>query len=109
MSDKQVKKRFQWRDREGNWHYPENMSTKHLFFTLRMIWNHSVTDEFQIEPFRRYNFGATYTQQYMAEAVTNICKELSKRNDLTNYYRYCLGLINTWCSTFSLEDHMCIK
>lgn len=81
---------FKWRDRRGQFHYPKDMETRHLFFTVRMIWNHTVPDMYQIKPFERYNFSSFYTSFYMGQAVRNILSELSTRNDLTDYYIKCL-------------------
>jgi hypothetical protein len=32
---------FMWKDDDDVFHDPERMETRHIFFTLRMIWNHS--------------------------------------------------------------------
>jgi hypothetical protein len=75
---------FQWKDRTDTFHYPKDMSTYHLFHTLKMIWNHSVPEVMKVHPYKRYNFGIFYTSKYMATAVRVIIQELSNRNDLTD-------------------------
>lgn len=43
-----AKRTFKWRTAEGEWIAPEKMETRHLFYTLRMIWNHSVPAELRV-------------------------------------------------------------
>lgn len=78
---------FEWRDREGNFHKPENMETRHLFYTLRMIWNHSMPEEFRLTPYNSYRFGDFYTDEYMKRAIRNIAAELTKRKDMTASFK----------------------
>ncbi len=73
---------FRWRDAGGNYHAPESMETRHLFYTLRMIWNHSMPEVWRIQPFRLYRFQPFYTEEYMRSAITAIGKELLSRPDL---------------------------
>lgn len=77
---------FQWRDQHGNFHEPRAMSTKHLFFTLRMIWNHSVPEPLQLKPFKHYHFSSYYTTHYMCQAVRALATELSTRKNLAPYW-----------------------
>jgi predicted site-specific integrase-resolvase len=74
---------FRWRDREGNHYLPSSMRTRHLFYVLRMIWNHSVPEPMRILPYRHYRFGKFYTAEYMKRAVLAIGRELLNRDDLT--------------------------
>lgn len=58
------------------------MDTRHLFFTLRMIWNHSAPEPLKLHPFKRYKFNRrTYTDEYMLTAVRVMLHELRKRRD----------------------------
>lgn len=84
---------FQWRDRQGNFHNPSDMETKHLFFTLRMIWNHCAPEEMKIYPFQKYAFSGFYSIDYMKEAVKILSLELSKREDMTPYFKRCIEKI----------------
>lgn len=84
---------FMWRDRMGNWHRPENMATRHLFCVLRMIWNHTMTEDAQIVPFRRYTFGPTYTREYMIRAISAMVNELVKRGDMWESHRQQLAFM----------------
>jgi hypothetical protein len=74
---------FRWRDRAGRMHAPEKMETRHVFFTLRMIWNHSAPERLKLRPFRRYTgFDASYSPDYMRRAVRALVAEASGRGDL---------------------------
>jgi hypothetical protein len=80
--------RFQWRTQEGKFLPPREMTTRHLFYTGLMIWNHSCPLELEYwkvhkKPLR-YRFGEFYTQEYMLQAARAIFAELSKRADLTS-------------------------
>lgn len=74
--------KFEWKDRDNNFYYVENMTTSHLFFTLRMIWNHTMPEEAKLRPYIKYRFGSYYKEKYMLDAVINIFHELEKRHDL---------------------------
>jgi hypothetical protein len=72
-----------WRDRKGSFHDISSMETRHLFYTVRMIWNHTSPSDLQLKPFKKYSFSKFYTQEYFAKMVKAMLIELSKRNDLT--------------------------
>lgn len=76
-------KAWEWRDKDGYFHEVSVMETSHLFFTLRMIWNHSMPEEVKLKPYKHYSFTAFYTKEYMKEAIFNIGAELFKRTDLS--------------------------
>jgi len=74
---------FKWRDRKGGMHSPADMGTAHVFFTLRMIWNHSAPEHLKLRPFRQYtSFGAHYSPDYMRRAIKALVAEASGRDDL---------------------------
>ena len=81
---------FQWRDRTGTFHDPRRMETRHLFFTIRMIWNHSAPVYMQIKPYKKYSFGPFYTREYMKDAVKFLAEELRTREDISVYYASCI-------------------
>lgn len=77
-----------WKDRENNRHRPADMKTSHVFFTLRMIWNHSMPEEVHVGgTVNRYRFGPFYTVEYMKRAVVELVSELDKRNDLAPHLK----------------------
>lgn len=59
------------------------METRHLFYTVRMIWNHTMPVQAQTATFKRYAFGPRYTKEYMLEAIRAMVPELGTRTDLT--------------------------
>lgn len=73
---------WQWMDRDGNLHDPREMETRHLFYTLRMIWNHAMPENVRLYPYKRYTFGGFCTDEYMQEAVRHIGQELLLRLDI---------------------------
>ena len=84
---------FMWKDSKEIFYRPEDMKTKHIFFTLRMIWNHAVPKDMQILPYKKYSFGSFYTKEYIKRAIKDLLSELSKRDDLTPYFKKCLTLM----------------
>lgn len=84
-------RKFMWRDTQHNFHRPQDMETRHLFMTLRMIWNHTAPYEYRIEPYRRYSFGPFYSTEYMQQAVISLSAELATREDLEPYWQKCLN------------------
>ena len=73
---------FRWRDRHGTLHDPKNMLTRHLFYTLKMIWNHSMPGAARLLPYKSYSFGSSYSREYMVSAVRALAVEISKREDI---------------------------
>ena len=84
---------FKWKDQRNNCHAPTDMETRHIFFTLRMIWNHAVPKDMQIKPFKRYRFTSFYTNEYIVKAIRALTAELFKRDDLTPYFKKNLAII----------------
>lgn len=76
---------FQWRDCHGEFHSPTEMETRHLFFTLKMIWNHSAPEHMKLKPYKKYSFGPGYTAEYMRKAVKALSAELKTRNNIELY------------------------
>ena len=75
-------KTFEWRQKGGEYIQINKMHTRHLFYTLRMIWNHTMPMDARLTPFRMYSFGPVYTQEYLKRAVKEILSELCTREDI---------------------------
>lgn len=74
---------WKWKTQRNQFLSPKEMETTHLFYTIKMIWNHFMPTEFQIIPFKRYSyFSKFYTPSYLEEAISNIGKELLSRPDI---------------------------
>lgn len=82
-----IEKIWQWRDKRGFFYCPYDMQTRHLFYTFRMIWNHSMPDEVRIKPYQHYVFSSFYTPEYMKEAIRFMGHELFKRTDIKPQWR----------------------
>lgn len=78
---------FKWRTKQGEFMLTRDMRTTHVFFALRMIWNHTVPEELQITPFIHYTFGEFYTPEYMCIAVSALLQELATRTDLPGPFK----------------------
>lgn len=88
---------FKWRTAEGLLLSPQTMVTRHLFYTLRMIWNHSVPERCRVgRNVRLYRFGEFYTAEYMRLAVRFIGAELMTRDDIADWQQRELFEIAAW-------------
>jgi hypothetical protein len=95
-------KPFAWRDRDGNLHPPAKMATSHLFYVLRMIWNHTMPVPAQL-PGGRYNFSSFYTDRYMKQAIAELTPELARRHDLSAELQWQLRHMIDWLATHQIE------
>jgi hypothetical protein len=73
---------FVWETNDGDFLELRNMATPHLFYTLRMIFNHSVPPAFRIGQFRRRANVDRWPLDYREQAGHEIRAELRKRSDL---------------------------
>lgn len=94
---------FQWRDQKGIFHSIDRMETRHIFFVLRMIWNHSAPNNMKIFPYKQYRFGDFYSKEYIKKAIKAMLPELASRSDLTSYYKNCLSHIHGCLERRQLE------
>ncbi len=100
--NKTVADEFKWRDRRGGYHYPSAMNTDHLFYTVRMIWNHNMP--VKLAPYAKYAFNEFYSAEYMKNALRAMVPELAKRIDLTNLQRADLKSMTRWLSTVQIAE-----
>lgn len=78
---------FRWKDQDGNLWHPRDMETRHLFYAVRMIWNHAMPEEAQTHDFNTYRFSDFYTVEYMKLAVRTMIAELETRDDMRDQWR----------------------
>ena len=88
---------FQWRSREGVFHRIDQMKTRHLFYAVRMIWNHSMPENARSQSYIKYDFSPFYTEDYMRRALSAMCPELLQRTDLTPFQK---AEIDRWRAYF---------
>jgi hypothetical protein len=99
----EVARPFLWRDRHGERHLPAHMETRHLFYTLRMIWNNTMPASARL-PGNLYSFGPTYTREYMLGAIVAIVPELATRKNMTPEWRQQLQHMIDWISIYQLKS-----
>lgn len=79
----EIAKKFKWRTQQNEWLLPSEMETRHLYYTLRMIYNHSMPSDVRLYPYKQYRFDPNiYTKEYITEAIRNLSYELATRNDI---------------------------
>ena len=92
---------WRWRERNGMaYHLPQEMETRHLFYTLRMTWNNYMPDHMRVgRRVKLYNFGPYYTNVYMMQAVICIGAELFERNDIDLMWQTEIDQMRSWFET----------
>lgn len=78
----ELKEMFKWKPNGAEEIAVSEMETRHLWFTLKMIWNHTMPEQHKFHPYKKYAFGPRYTTEYMLEAVSEILKVLKDRKDI---------------------------
>jgi len=97
LDRREVDLRWRWRSRDGEHHYPRDMETRHLFHTLRMVWNNRMPPHMRVgERIRLYRFGSHYSHAYLGKAVLQIGAELFRRTDLTGLQQRELEEMAAW-------------
>lgn len=99
----QVPAKFLWVDQTGQQWPTEMMETRHLFYSLRMIWNHRMPEEAKLHPYRRYDLRRS--DEYLREAIRELTKELVSRKDMTTEWQVDLNYMINWLSTHQLENN----
>lgn len=96
---------WRWRTHGDGEVAPSSMATTHLFFTLRMIWNHGMPTHMHVGGrTRQWRFGARHNPQYMRQAIVQIGAELFTRTDLPASYRAQLDEMARWFQLVSAES-----
>ena len=75
-------KPFLWRTQHGEYKRLCDMSTAHLFSTLRMVWNNTMPEEARVGRVKLYHFSAYYTEAYFMEMCCRSLEELRVRTDV---------------------------
>lgn len=88
---------FKWKTQKGEFVSIVDMETSHLFYTLRMIWNHSMPKEAQVgDNIRKYQFSSYYTSKYTMQACYYILLELDSRTDLPVNLTFQFNQMKNW-------------
>lgn len=75
---------FHWRTAEGIVTTPPAMTTTHLFYAARMVFNHTVEDPLRLKPFREWPAVYDWSADARRDAMEAFLGELVKRtSDLT--------------------------
>ncbi len=84
LGDPSLTQEFRWVPRKGDSIRPKDMSTQHLFYALRMMFNNVVAPVFRIDPdnFIRYSDIRGWPLPYLQRASMELLKEIDRRGDL---------------------------
>lgn len=79
-----VPKPFMWLTHGGELKRLSEMPTPHLYYALRMVWNHGVPADFRtpesIHPVKLYSDVPKWSSQYREAAIIEFARELNTRN-----------------------------
>jgi hypothetical protein len=70
---------FFWLTHKGQVIFPAKMATKHLFYTIRMLFNNIVPPVFRVGKFKRYRDIPEWSSEYVRRALTELTKEITGR------------------------------
>lgn len=76
---KEISQAFQWRMHGGDIISPADMATSHLFYTVRMIWNHRMPVQYRFANCKVWEL--RYSTPYLLEAIRIMLWELSTRDE----------------------------
>lgn len=94
---------WKWRERTGAFVSPSRMETRHLFYTLRMIWNNRMPAHMSVGKVRLYSFRSFYTRDYFAQAIIALGRELMGREDIAPVWRAELEQMRAWLGRSDLK------
>ena len=76
-----IAERFIWTTQTGQELAPADMRTSHLFYSLRMIFNHTAPAHLQIPGCKHYAEVDRWPRAYRRQAVAAFVAELARRKD----------------------------
>ncbi len=71
---------FTWYTHSGEALPPEDMATPHLFYALRMVWNHSVPTMLKVGDGPAYPDVPRWSADYRRDAINALSYELAQRD-----------------------------
>ena len=74
---------YRWRTHQGEHVLPSEMETGHLVYSLRMVFNHTVPEEFRVPGGKRWADIDHWPADYLRASVKHLMEEAIKRKDLT--------------------------
>ena len=84
MSGPYKEQPFIWVNRKAEQYAVEDMATKHLLHSARMIWNHVAPNYLRIHPWEKHEF-KSHSLTYLVTALVVMYHELQHREDLNDY------------------------
>lgn len=87
---------FFWIQHNGEKIHPTEMKTTHLFNALKVVWNNSVSEEYQIDTARPWL--PVWSKTYCRKAIANLFSELMNRIDRTELMNESLKQIAEYLS-----------
>jgi len=90
---------WKWRG-VGQTYFPSEMTTTHLWFTLRMIWNHHAPQKCRFKEYKKYS-RICLSKAYLKEAVRHLYYELLTRGDMPLHHQMELE----WIKGFFAEHY----
>lgn len=79
---------FRWQTQDGLRLKPIDMDTRHLYMTVRMLWNHTMPVEFKLGPYHRYQLGDRFTEEYIKLSFRVLMSELVTRPDIEDAWMH---------------------
>jgi hypothetical protein len=84
---------FHWRTHDGQSLPVDQMETRHLVYSLRMIFNHIAPEHLRVPGGKRWSGIDQWDLSYLKDAVGAMLVETGRRRDLTPEHRGILAAI----------------
>lgn len=91
-----------WKTQDGERIPVAQMRTSHLFYTVRMIFNHTVPRTYEIAGCKRYSDVRTWRVDFRRQAVAAMLSELAQRTDIQHWMK---DQLLTMRDTFRQLEH----
>lgn len=78
---------FTWYTHDDDALDPADMATPHVFYALRMIWNHSVPEIWRVGDYKKYSDVPRWSAAYRQRAIEELTRELVSRDDVRSDHR----------------------
>jgi len=78
---------FRWTTNDGLKLRPIIMETRHLYFSIAMIWHHTMPPAAKLFNHKKYSFGPQFTEEYLELSIKILLFELATRDDLEDRWR----------------------
>lgn len=98
-------RKFRWQTMDGQILTPPEMETTHLFYVIRMVYNHTVPPALRL-PGGHWKEAEEWTPETKRRILIEMIKELAKRDDLPFALDVQLSIMRERCRQFGGTNYL---